>query len=247
MSVLSGSAAQSHSEQALDFMLGGAGYEYDAVERDIPLPDIHPLALMVFYLPLLITVGPAAITAKGVIWLFTALAAGPWVAFLWRARRRLADATAVELTRHPESLAAAVRTLSGVDVVVPGAVPVNFLFPVWDPGVDKPVWELDVDKARTDIGSALLRMHLPVEARLRRLERLGALRGAAPGSKAPVNWREELSDLGKFLGWLALVLLLLGALMAYSAAAASALLWLLWWMLNLVFVVIPGWLAGLWS
>lgn len=238
--VLSGSAAQSHREQALDFMLGGAGYEYDVLERDIPLPDIHPLALMVLYLPLLITVGPAAITAKGVIWLFTTLVAGPWVAFLWRARRRLADATAVELTRHPESLAAAVRTLSGVDVVVAGAVPVNFLFPVWDPDVDK-------DQTRTDIGSALLRMHLPLEARLKRLERLGALRGAEPGSKAPVAWGEELRELGEFVGLLGVVLLLLGALMVFSAVAASALLWLLWWMLSLVFVVIPGWFAGLWS
>jgi len=238
--VLSGSAAQSDREQALDFMLGGAGYEYDVPERDIPLPDIHPLALMVFYLPLLITVGPAAITAKGVIWLFTTLVAGPWVAFLWRTRRRLADATAVELTRHPESLAAAVRTLSGVDVVVAGAVPVNFLFSVWDPDVDK-------DQTRTDIGSALLRMHLPLEARLKRLERLGALRGAEPGSKAPVAWGEELRELGEFVGLLGVVLLLLGALMVFSAVAASALLWLLWWMLNRVFVVIPGWFAGLWS
>ena len=221
-------------------MLAGAGYEYAAPKSDITLPEIHPLALLVFFLPLLITVGPAAITAKGVIWLFTTLVSGPWVAFLWRARRRLADATAVELTRHPESLAAAVRTLSGMDVVVQGAVPVNFLFPIWDPDVDK-------DQTRADIGGALLRMHLPVEARLKRLERLGALRGAAPGSKAPVKWGEEVRELGKFVGWLAVVLLLLGALMVFSAAAAAALLWLLWWVLNWVFVVMPGWFAGLWS
>jgi Zn-dependent protease with chaperone function len=240
MSVLSGSAEQSHREQALDLMLGGAGFEEDVLKSDITLPDIHPLALMVFYLPLLLTVGPAAITAKGVIWLFTTLVTGPWVAFLWRARRRLADATAVELTRHPESLAAAMRTLSGVDVVVPGAVPVNFLFPVWDPDVDK-------DQTRTDIASALLRMHLPMDTRLKRLERLGALRGAAPGSKAPVNWGEEVRELGKFVGWLAVALLLLGALMVFSAVAAAALLWLLWWVLNWVFVAIPGWFRGPWS
>jgi Zn-dependent protease with chaperone function len=240
MGVLSGSADQSPREQALDFMLGGAGFEADVIKQDIVLPDIHPLALMAFYLPLLITVGPAAVTAKGVIWLFTTLVAGPWVAFLWRARRRLADATAVELTRHPESLAAALRALSGGDVVVPGAVPVNFLFPIWDPEVDK-------DQSRTDIGSALLRMHLPLEARLKQLERLGALGGAAPGAEAPVKWGEELRDLGKFVGLLAVALLLLGALMVISAVATAALLWLLWWVLNWVFVVMPGWFAGLWS
>jgi hypothetical protein len=150
----------------------------------------------------------------------------------------LADATAVELTRHPESLAAAVRTLSGVDVVVPGAVPVNFLFPVWDPDVDK-------DHTRTDIASALLRMHLPLEARLKRLERLGALRGGGRDSTASFSWGEELRELGEFVLWLGVLLLLLGALMVFSAVAASALLWLLWWMLNLVFVGIPGCFAGL--
>ncbi len=237
--VWSGSAEQAHRERALDLMLGGAGFD-ENLERDMDLPNIHPLALLVFFLPLLLTVGPAAITAKGVIWLFTTLVAGPWVAFLWRARRRLADATAVELTRHPESLAAAIRTLSQVDVVVPGAVPVNFLFPIWDPKVD-------FDKTRTDIGSALLRMHLPVEARLKRLERLGAIGEAAPGTKAPIKWGEELRELGEFLGWLCVSLLLLGTLMVFSAAAAAALLWLLWWMLNWVFVVMPGWVAGLWS
>jgi Zn-dependent protease with chaperone function len=228
MSVLSGSADQSRREQAVDLMLSGAGYEYDVLDRDITFPGIHPLSAVFIYLPLLITVGPAAIAAKTAVWLFTSLVAGPWVAFLWRARRRLADATAVELTRHPESLAAAVRTLSGVDVVVPGAVPVNFLFPIWDPDVDK-------DHTRTDIGSALLRMHLPVEARLKRLERLGALGGAAPASKAPVKWGEEVRELGEFVRLAALVLLLLGALMIFSTAAAAALLWLLWWVLNWAF------------
>jgi Zn-dependent protease with chaperone function len=236
--VLTGSAERTRREQAVDLMLAGAGYEYDVLDRDITLPDIHPLVLLLFYLPLLITVGPAAIAAKGAIWLFTALVAGPWVAFLWRARRRLADATAVELTRHPESLAAAVRTLSGVDVVVPGAVPVNFLFPVWDPDVDK-------DQTRTDIASALLRMHLPMEARLRRLERLGALRGGASGSTAPASG-DGLREFGEFVLLLGAVLLLLAALMVFSAVAASALLLLLWWMLNLVFVVIPAWFMRLW-
>ena len=161
------------------------------------------------------------------------------MAFLWRARRRLADATAVELTRHPESLAAAVRTLSGVDVVVPGAVPVNFLFPVWDPDVDK-------DQTQTDVASALLRMHLPVEARLTRLERLGAIREGAPHSTASTSGDgvREFRELVLLLG---AVLLLLAALIVFSAAMASALLLLLWWMLNLEFVAIAGWFMRLWS
>jgi Zn-dependent protease with chaperone function len=65
MGVFSGAADQSRRDQALDLMLAGAGYDDDVLDRDITLPDIHPLALLLFYLPLLITVGPAAIAAKG--------------------------------------------------------------------------------------------------------------------------------------------------------------------------------------
>ena len=54
--VLSGSAERSRREQAVDLMLAGAGYEYDDLDRDITLPDIHPLVLLLLYLPLLITV-----------------------------------------------------------------------------------------------------------------------------------------------------------------------------------------------
>ena len=97
---LRGRADAASRELAVDTLIAGAGWENldsDELER---LPDAHPLVLLFGYLPLLLTIAPAAIAAKAIIWL-TLMLTGPFVAVLWRTRRRLADATAVELTRHP--------------------------------------------------------------------------------------------------------------------------------------------------
>ena len=176
MGALRGRADASSRELAVDTLLAGTTFENldsDEFER---LPDVHPLVLLFGYLPVLLTVAPAAIAAKAIIWP-TVLLMGPFVSVLWRARRKLADATAVQLTRHPDALAQAYRTLAGLDMTVPGAVAVHFLFPVWDPEVDR-------DNTRADVTSGLLHMQLPLEPRLRRLERLGASAGGARAGEA---------------------------------------------------------------
>jgi hypothetical protein len=223
-------------ELALDRLLAGAGYEHDMSSEELEdPPDLHPLVLLFFYLPLLLTVGVAAITAKTVIWFFTLIVAGPIVAFLWRTRRRLADATAVELTRDPGALASALRALAGLDMVVPGAVPVHFLFPVWDPAVDR-------DSSRTDVTSAVLGLQLSLQPRLRRLERLGALTG---GDAPPVEGGkgESLRDIAGGVGWFIIATLLLAALLATSALGAATALYALGWLLDLVLETIPGWIV----
>jgi hypothetical protein len=159
------------------------------------------------------------------------------VAVLWRTRRRLADATAVQLTRYPDALAQALRTLAGLDMTVPGAVAVHFLFPVWDPAVDR-------DTSRTDVASALLHMQLPLEPRLRRLQRLGASAerpsGWTPGEET--TWR----DIAAAGGWLGVAALFLGGVLVLSALGAAAVLYLLGWLLHLLLVAAPRWIAGLW-
>jgi Zn-dependent protease with chaperone function len=227
-------ADPSSRELALDRLLAGAGHEHGMDSEEVEqLPDAHPLVLLFGYLPLLVTVGLAAIAAKAVIWLFTLVLAGPLVALLWRTRRRLADATAVQLTRYPEALADALRALAGLDVVVPGAVHVHFLFPVWDPLVDR-------DESRTDVASVLLRMQLALEPRLRRLERLGAAAGGAVPAPPPGAADEGLRGLAASLGWLAVAALLLAALLALSALVAAGVLYLLGWLLDLVLVRLPA-------
>jgi hypothetical protein len=232
-----GHASPTVRQKAVDRLLDGAGVEHDTSSEELEqLPDWHPMALLFVYLPLLLTVGVAAIAAKSIIWLFTLVVAGPVVAFLWRTRRRLADATAVQLTRHPDALAEALRSLAGLDMVVPGALPVHFLFPVWDPAVDQ-------DSTRTDVTSVLLRMQLRLQPRLRRLARLGA---TVWGDGAPLpegTEAETLRELAASAGWLVAGALILLALLGLSALSAGGALYGIGWLLELVLERFPGWVV----
>jgi Zn-dependent protease with chaperone function len=237
---LQGRAEASSRELALDRMLEGAGHEHDMASEEVEmLPDVHPLLLLFGYLPLLVTVGLAAIAAKAIIWL-TALLIGPFVALLWRTRRRLADATAVELTRYPDALAGALRELASREVTVPGAAAVHFLFPIWDPAVDR-------DETRTDVSSALLRMQLPLEPRLQRLKRLGARAGTHNGEAVRGAAGITLREFGNALGWLSVAVLFLGGVLAVSALGAAGVLYLLGWLLHILLVVVPRWISRLWT
>lgn len=75
--------------------------------------------------------GLPAATAQFSVGMASALLFGPAFAALWRTRRRLADASAVQLTRNPESLASALERLQQVDVHVAGGEPVSYLFAIW--------------------------------------------------------------------------------------------------------------------
>ena len=235
--VLRGRADPSSRELAVDTLLAGATFENldsDEFER---LPDLHPLVALFGYGPVVVTMGPAAIAGKAIIWL-TVFVMSPFVSLLWRIRRKLADATAVQLTRHPGGLADAYRKLGGMNVKVPGAVAVHWLFPVWDPAVDR-------DQTRAEVTTVLMHMHLPLEPRLRRLERLGAsadgkrLKKADPG----LTWREVAAG----AGWIGVGAGILGTVVALSALGAAAVLYFLGWLLGRVLVVFPSWVAGWWT
>jgi hypothetical protein len=237
MDTLRGRADAPSRELAVDTLIAGATFENldsDEFER---LPDVHPMVLLFGYAPILLTIGPAAIAAKAIIWLTVFLMA-PFVSVLWRTRRKLADATAVQLTRHPGALAQAYRTLAGLDMTVPGAVAVHFLFPVWDPAVDH-------DHTRPEVASGLLHMQLPLEPRLRRLERLGALPGeAALATPDPgLTWREVAAG----AGWLGVGAVLLVGVVALSVVGAATTLYALGWLLHKVLVAFPRWVARLWG
>ena len=234
---LRGRADAASRELAVDTLLAGATFENldsDEFER---LPDLHPLVLVFGYAPVLLTLGPAAIAAKAIIWLSVFVMA-PFISLLWRIRRKLADATAVQLTRYPGALAQAYRTLANRKMKVPGAVAVHFLFPVWDPDVDK-------DHSRPDVTSLLFHMQLPLEPRLRRLERLGASAGGArlkrPDPGLP--WQEVAAG----AGWIGVGAVLLVGVVALSVVGAAATLWALGWLLHKVLVAFPNWVAELWS
>jgi hypothetical protein len=109
---------------------------------------------------------------------------------------------------------------------VPGAVAVHFLFPVWDPGVDG-------EHTRTDVTSVLLHLQLPLDPRLRRLERLGAGAEHRPAESAKAVG-EAAREVGAAVGWLLVALLFLGAVLAASAVAAAGVLYGLGRLLNLL-------------
>jgi hypothetical protein len=118
---------------------------------------------------------------------------------------------------------------------------VNFLFLTWPPVTDE-----NPDR-QTDIAEHLVRMRVDPEVRLRRLATLGALLDAGARSRprgfaarlhgALPDWKE----LGSFLVWLVLAVVVVGALVAVTLAAASLLVMALWYVLRWL-TALPRWL-----
>lgn len=134
---------------------------------------------------------------------------GPLLSGLWRTRRHLADADAVQLTRHPDGLARALAELGnlGDATAVAGAGDASHLFVVWPP-------------LKPDLGSSrgfAVSLHPPIPARLRRLVALGASASCE---------RPPLASLPAWLAsrWTKALLMPLGAaLLALFVALGAAL------------------------
>ena len=65
---------------------------------------------------------------KWTLFVFTTALVGPMLAMLWRSRRYLADATAVQLTRNPEALWSALANLIQKGGMPDGSGPASYLF-----------------------------------------------------------------------------------------------------------------------
>jgi hypothetical protein len=93
---------------------------------------------------------------------------------------------------------------------------------------------VDKDHTRPDVTSLLMHMQLPLEPRLRRLQRLGAgadgkrLKRPDPG----YTWR----DVAAGAGWIGVGAVLLCGVVALSVVGASATLYGLGWLLQTVLV-----------
>jgi Zn-dependent protease with chaperone function len=231
----------------LDRLLSGGEFEFEEFFANLdtiyPRSVAHGCYIVLVQIPLIATLGLASIAAKQSIGLFTTLVLGPWLAAMWRARRRLADATAVQLTRNPAALARAVKLLDQSEVEVPGGWVVNFLFPVWPP-----VTEENAGR-QTEIAAYVVGMRLEAKPRLERLAALGA--ALEPGAPTPregfvARLGRALPD-GKELrfavGWSVIALAGVVLLVAITLGAASVLLIGLWYLLQWI-TAIPRWLAG---
>lgn len=227
-----GRADEREVRAVVDSLLAGVGPDAEdfitTIENISPESPRQGCYIILVQVPLMAVLGLGSIVAKESTNLFVLLLLGPWLGAMWRARRGLADAMAVQLTRNPSALAQAVRTLDTCDVEVPGGWPVHFLFPVWVPLTDQPPGDTAVASAN------LARMRLTTEPRLRRLAALGASGEPAVGVRLWSRVRDvtEWKDLGKLIGLSVLVTAALAVLMAITVVSASLILIGLWYVLR---------------
>lgn len=113
---------------------------YDSSQSGAPL--WRKFLRMVFF-PMIFT--NAAI--KMSLWFFSYALLGPCMALLWRTRRYLADASAVQLTRSPDGLASALQALSADDTGIPGGGWAGHLF-LMNPGNDRSMGFNDPSQAQ---------------------------------------------------------------------------------------------------
>ena len=205
----------------LEAMMGGLSFERQSDRRG---------CLTFVMLGILVVIRAIAmITARESANLFTVLVLGPWLSAMWRARRRLADATAIQLTRNPEGLASAIRTLVASDVEVPGGWPIHFLFPVWVPLTNQSAAQFT--SASTNIPG----MRLEHEPRLLHLASLGASMDARQRVRLLARLRSALPDweeLATAFGWAILATAAVGFLVVIAMLVASLLLIALWHVLR---------------
>jgi Zn-dependent protease with chaperone function len=121
-------------------------------------------AILVRVVPPLLALLALATAATGFFLLFASLPVG----LLWRSRRYLADATAVELTRNPTGLYRGLQHLGEAGAVIPGGESVAHLFIVG------PADDRAQRGTFTEREGLLMGMHPSLKPRLARLQRMGA-------------------------------------------------------------------------
>ncbi len=232
-----GRADEREARAMVDALLIGSGQDVD--DFITMVESVHPSSvgngcyIMLVQIPLIAVVGLGMVVARESTNLFTVLVLSPWLGAMWRARRYLADATAVQLTRHPEALASAVRTLDTCNVEVPGGWPVHFLFPVWVAPTDQSAAHFAGASTNT------ARMRVEAEPRLRRLARLGALENDGSHVRLAQRIRSAMpswSDIGGLVGLTILAGALIAVLMVVLVLSASLLLMVLWYVLRWITV-----------
>lgn len=123
----SGTAAEAEGIAAL--LSGDLDLQSDDIDRFFDSGTrrgpIHKFLTFVFF-PIFFT--NAAI--KFTLSFFLTALLGPCMALLWRSRRYLADASAVQFTRNPDGLAGALRNLTQDETAIPGGIWASHLFVV---------------------------------------------------------------------------------------------------------------------
>jgi Zn-dependent protease with chaperone function len=171
----------------------------------------------------LLPLGLLNIFLKLVLWLWVSLLLGFVVALLWRNRRYLADASAVQLTRDPDALAEALQKLG-----LAGGIPAG------GAGVDYVFFAGPQRSRSTGFGNkrgVFLPLQPPLRARLRRVIAMGAKSSGRPVGAMPLAGKAAVGCLMLVLAPLIVVLyaavscLTLMALMISGGIAAMLMVW----------------------
>ena len=232
------------AEFVSDALLRGASNEEadpnDVGERVLGQRDANILekGYVMANLPLML----GAQVVRLAIFVSSVILIGPIISFMWRTRRHLADAMAVQLTRYPDGLVSALHKLStSGNVLVKGADGLEFLFLVW-PG----------SSSKDAVIGQFGRMHPKLHKRQQRLRALGAT-NVSDGQASGSRWTK-----GKTLSVVVLSLLV-GPLMALGFGLSIVaitmltmltlmmmmfLMFAIWGVLKVLFVVVPGWVGN---
>jgi len=228
LAAMRGRLEQDDAREALTLLLAGSSWDMgmiDDIEAIQPESPLHGCLVILLQVPLMAVLGLSSIAARTTVALCTALGLGPWLAAMWRNRRRLADASAVQLTRNPTALARAVRTLASCDVEVPGGWVAYFLFPVWVPITS------EADANRTEAAANVIGMRLDPDPRVEDIVALGAMLDTdvrRPGWRTRLSRYGTAKDVGLFATWTVAAIAITVVLIAVTLAAASLVLMALW-------------------
>ena len=197
----------------------------------------------------------AAYVVRFAVFVSSTALIGPIVAFMWRARRHLADAMAVQLTRNPDALARALRHFGSVTSVVPQGDSASLLFFVWPAAT----------ATQDAVVGQFPRMHPKLQQRERRLLALGAdptharpvtgVRGALHNVVADLR-RTRFSPRIVVLMFaffvlvpilsvvaIALSVVLLVMMTVLTLMVMMVMMAIVAWALNFVFLTIPRWIS----
>ena len=206
--------------------------------RGVREPNVFEKGYVMAALPLML----GAQVVRLAIFVSSMVLIGPIVSFMWRTRRHLADAMAVQLTRYPDGLVRALHKLSTTKATVKDAGSLAFLFIIWPSSVS----------SNDAVIGQFARMHPKVHKRQRRLRALGAT-NVSDAAASGEPWTGGKFGAAMFLS------ILIGPLIAVALGASIVLVVMLsmltlvlmmvlmlaiWFVLKLVFVTIPGWISA---
>lgn len=209
-----GGAGETDAARVAELLAGQALEMEDDLYRSADEDSAKPSAGRVLRWLLLLPLVILAATAKLTTLMMTGALFGPVFVALWRQRRRLADAMAVQLTRNPDALARALERLGAMEHHVAGGNGAAHLFVVWERTAE--------GKGGSRVFGGIGTLTPSISARRKALARMGA--APLPAGRS-WRWKDYLTGasgtIALMLPMLVLVLAAVGTLALLAMLAAN--------------------------